>query len=139
MKVSVCICSSICDGDDRQTAEQTVNGFLRTCENSLELSYREAATEEGLGNTLTALRIFPDRMELARQGDYNCLLVLEPGVTHTCEYATPFGTMVLTTNTTAYHTTLTNDGTGDVRISYSLAAANHVTNHTLHVKTQPKS
>ena len=134
MKVSVSITSTIRDSDESQTASQTANGFLRVCENSLELSYREAAGEDGLGNTLTMLRIFPDHLELSRQGDYSCLLILEVGAKHQCDYATPFGTLTLTTDTIAYHSSLTKDGSGDVIVGYTLSTAGVTTEHTLTVR-----
>lgn len=137
MKVSVSILSDILDGDDKQTAAQNANGFLRACDNSLELTYREAGGEEGLGNTLTSLRLFPTHMELSRQGDYRCLLTLEPGVTHDCDYATPFGALTLTTDTTAYHSSVTKDGYGDVTVHYALTAAGNRTEHTLKVTVKP--
>ena len=137
MKVIVSLSSAIRDGGERQTAQQTANGFLRVCENSLELSYREAAGEEGLGNTLTSLRIFPNYLEMTRKGDYTCLLILEPGVKHDCDYATPFGNLTLTTDTTSYHSSLTNDGYGDVTVNYTLTAAGASTAHTLTVNVRP--
>ncbi len=137
MKVCVSILSEIFDGDDKQTTTQTVNGFLRACDNSLELTYREAADEEGLGNTLTSLRLFPTYLELSRQGDYRCLLILEPGATHDCDYATPFGALTLTTDTTAYHSSVTKDGEGDVTVHYALTAAGNRSEHTLKVTVKP--
>jgi len=137
MKVSVLIVSTICDDGEQQTATQTANGFLRVCENSLELTYREAAGEEGLGNTLTSLRIFSTHLELTRKGDYTCLLTLEPGAKHDCDYATPFGTLTLTTDTTTYHSSLTKSGHGEVTVGYTLSAANGMTEHTLKVKVKP--
>ena len=137
MKVTVFISSAIRDGDEQQTAQQTANGFLRVCENSLELSYREAAGEEGLGNTLTFLRVFPTHLEMTRKGDYTCLLTLEPGATHDCDYATPFGNLTLTTDTMSYHSTLTKDGHGDVTVNYTLTAAGALTAHTLRVTVEP--
>ncbi len=137
MKVRVFISSTIQDGDEKQTTAQTANGFLRVCENSLELTYREPNGDEGLGNTLTALRIYDDRLELSRQGDYCCLLVLETGVKHDCDYVTPFGTMTLTTDTAAYHASLSKDGHGDVRASYTLCSAHNPTAHTLCVTVEP--
>ncbi len=136
MKVSVSISSTIHDDDEQQTTAQTANGFLRVCDNSLELSYREAAGEEGLGNTLTSLRVFPDHLELTRQGDYSCLLTLEPGVKHDCEYTTPFGNLTLTTDTMSYHSSLTKDGHGEVTVNYTLTAAGSLTGHTLKVKVE---
>ena len=137
MKVTVTISSTIRDGDEQQTARQTANGFLRVCENSLELSYRETAGDEGLGNTLTSLRVFPTHLEMARKGDYTCLLTLEPGVRHDCDYATPFGNLTLTTDTTGYHSSLTSDGCGDVTVHYTLTAAGASTAHTLKVNVKP--
>ena len=137
MKVTVSIFSTIHDGNEQQTSTQTANGFLRVCENSLELSYREAADEEGLGNTLTSLRIFPTHLELTRKGDYTCLLTLEPGVKHDCDYATPFGNLTLTTDTMSYHSSLTTDGYGDVTVHYTLTAAGASTSHSLKVNVKP--
>lgn len=137
MKVIVSLFSTIRDGGERQTAQQTANGFLRVCENSLELSYREAADDEGLGNTLTSLRVFPTHLEMTRKGDYTCLLTLEPGVRHDCDYATPFGNLTLTTDTASYHSSLTNDGCGDVTVNYTLTAAGASTAHTLKVSVRP--
>lgn len=137
MKVSVSIVSTIKDEDERQTTSQTANGFLRVCDNSLELSYREAAGDEGLGNTLTSLRIFDDHLELSRRGDYQCLLVLETGVKHECDYATPFGVLTLTTDTMSYHSSLTKEGRGEIKVCYTLCAANSLTEHTLRVRVEP--
>lgn len=137
MKVSVSILSVIRDGEEQQSASQTVNGFLRVCENSLELSYRESAGEEGLGNTLTSLRIFPTHLEMTRKGDYACLLVLEPGISHDCDYATPFGRLTLTTDTVSYHSSMTKDGNGEIHVHYTLTAANNQTAHSLTVKVSP--
>ena len=137
MKVTVSISSTIRDNDEQQTSQQTVNGFLRVCENSLELSYRETADEEGLGNTLTSLRIFPTHLEMTRKGDYTCLLTLEPGAKHNCDYATPFGKLTLTTDTMSYHSSLTNNGYGDVTVNYTLTTAGALTAHTLRVTVEP--
>ena len=133
MKVSVSIVSAICDDDEQHITTQTANGFLRVCENSLELSYREETSEEGLGNTLTSLRVFPTHMEMTRKGEYTCLLILQPGVKHDCDYATPFGRLTLTTDTTAYHSTLTKDGHGTITVHYTLSAAGNCSKHTLKV------
>ena len=137
MKVSVLLSSTIRDGDEKQTATQTANGFLRACENSLELSYREAAGEEGLGNTLTSLRIFPTHLEMTRKGDYTCLLTLEPGAKHDCDYATPFGKLTLTTDTMCFHSSLTQNGNGELTVNYTLTAAGSLTEHTLKITITP--
>ena len=139
MKVSLSITSTIRDGEEEQCTTQNANGFLRECENSLELTYREAAGEEGLGNTRTLLRIFSDHLELSRQGDYSCLLVLEVGVKHACDYATPFGALTLETDTAAFHSSLKADGNGDVTVSYTLSTGGVTTAHTLKVQVKALS
>ena len=136
MKVTLLVESTIRDGDETQTATQTANGFLRACDNSLELTYREDSGENGLGNTLTSLRVFDDRLELSRQGDYRCLLVLEVGAQHTCDYATPFGMLSLITDTTSFHSSLSKDGYGEVTVCYTLTAAGASTAHTLKVNVK---
>ncbi len=137
MKVTITICATLDDGNEQQRTTQTLPGFLRRCEQSYELTYREPNTEEGLGNTLTTLRVFGDRMELARQGDYRCLLTMEPGVSHETDYDTPLGRFVLTTETQAFCSALQENGNGDVSVCYRLHAAGGSTQHTLQITVTP--
>lgn len=137
MKVTVTIRAVTTDSGDTATTTQTVQGFLRACENSLEIAYREPSGEESLGNTRTFLRLFTDRMELTRQGDYGGLLVMEVGRTHTCEYATPFGPMMLDVATAAYHHDVTVQRGGTLHVSYALTAGGEATMHELCVTVVP--
>lgn len=137
MKVLITITSVRQDDTDTAQMQYTVGGFLRQCENSFELSYREPAGEEGLGNTLTSLRVFADKLELDRCGDYRCLLTMETGCRHESDYDTPLGRLVLTTDTDAYHTSLCPDGSGEVDVSYTLFAAGGSAHHRLHITVKP--
>lgn len=137
MKVIVSIDAVLVSDGERQQTSQTANGFLRRCENSFELSYREQSGDDGLGNTLTTLRVFADRVELSRQGDYRCLLTLEVGNRHEAPYHTPFGTMMLTTDTARLCAAFDDDGTGELTVCYSLFAGGDSTQHELHLTTKP--
>jgi len=137
MKVTITIDAVETDGTDPSRSVNTLRGFLRKCDNSFELSYREPAGEEGLGNTLTFLRIFDDKMELSRQGDYRCLLTMEVGCRHEADYDTPLGRFALTTDTDAFCTTLTPDGHGELTVSYTLYAAGSSSHHRLHITVTP--
>lgn len=136
MKVHVHITSVVTSDGEKQTATQTVNGFLRRCENSFELSYREEGGEDGLGNTTTLLRFFEGRMELSRRGDYRGLLVMEPGKTIDCDYRTPFGALTLTTATSRLHAAFGDDG-GEAAVCYTLSAGNGVSTHELKITVMP--
>lgn len=136
MKVNITIASRILSDGEEQTTESTVSGFLRQADNSLELTYREQGGEEGLGNTLTSLRVFADRLELSRQGDYRCLLIMEPGRRHDCDYRTPFGALTVTTDTTRFDSSLTPRG-GELTLSYSLSAGGDSTQNDLHLTVTP--
>ena len=139
MKVTVTIAArTTCDGDT-QTTTQTLSGFLRALDESIEVTYREPSGEEGLGNTLTMLRVFPSRLELTRQGDYSGALVLEKGVRHETPYATPFGKLLMTTHTTRFDSTLSKDGTGSLDIGYTLEAGGGESTHDLLVNVHPVS
>lgn len=120
MKIQLTVRSRMyADGDVQQSVTHA-NGFLRVFDGYTELSYREAGGDEGLGNTLTALRLFPARMELIRRGDYTCVLTMEVGVTHECPYMTPFGELLLTTDTASYRASIGDDGHGTVDVQYTL-------------------
>ena len=134
MKVQLIIRSLSRADNEEQAVTQQANGFLRDFDSYRELSYREADGDEGLGNTLTALRLYPSYMELIRRGDYTCVLTLEPGKTHDCLYQTPFGELTLTTATARYHTTLDASGHGTVTVGYTL---NGDTAHELTVTVTP--
>lgn len=120
MKVQLTIHSLARADGEEQDVTQSANGFLRAFDNYLEIAYREADGEEGLGNTLTTLRLYNGFMELIRRGDYTCVLTLEVGQTHDCLYQTPFGELTLTTAATAYHTSVTADGHGTAAVCYTL-------------------
>lgn len=136
MKVRVHITSTITGDGEKQTADQTVNGFLRRCENSIELSYREEGGDEALGNTTTLLRFFEDRLELSRRGDYRGLLIMEPGKTVDCDYQTPFGALTLTTVTSRLHAAFSDDG-GEAAVCYTLSAGSGVSKHELKITVKP--
>lgn len=136
MKVHIHLIAAVTSEGDRHTTEQRLNGFLRRCENSYELSYREEGGEEALGNTTTLLRFFEDRMELSRRGDYRGLLVMEPGRTVDCDYHTPFGAMTLTTTTSRLYAAFDDDGNGTVSVCYTLAAGGE-SRHELTITVTP--
>ena len=137
MKVTVSIHAVTTDGGEQTTTTQTVQGFLRESENSLEIAYREAGGEESLGNTRTFLRLFADHMELTRQGDYGGMLVMEAGHTHTCEYMTPFGAMMLEVTASAYHHDVDSTRGGTMRVCYTLVAGGDPITHELCVSVAP--
>lgn len=137
MKILLTITARTTDPDGTTDTAQSLHGFLRESENSLEITYREASGEESLGNTRTALRVFADHAELSRQGDYSGLLIIEPGCTHTCEYITPFGALPLEVTALAMHSTLCPDGTGELTLCYDLAAGGPPSHHELHLSVQP--
>ncbi len=122
MKVTIRLRSAVTSDGDTQQTDQQLRGFLRRCDNSYELTYREQGGEDALGNTTTLLRFFEDRLELSRQGDYRGLLVMEPGKRVDCEYHTPFGALTLTTHTTRLHAAFDDDGNGTVQVCYTLEA-----------------
>ena len=137
MKVTVTITAVTTDGNEKDSTTQTVQGFLRACDNSLEIAYREPSGEESLGNTRTFLRLFTDRMELSRQGDYGGMLTMEAGRTHSCEYTTPFGPMMLDVTASAYHHDMDAACGGTMRVCYALAAGGDSTTHELCVTAVP--
>ncbi len=137
MKVTVTIHAVTADGDDKATATQTVQGFLRECDTSLEIAYREPSGEESLGNTRTFLRLFADHMELTRQGDYAGMLVMEVGCSHSCEYQTPFGPMMLDVTAGAYHHDIHPQNGGTLYVNYTLAAGSDPATHELRVNVAP--
>ena len=120
MKIFLTVTSLASADGEEQAVTQDANGFLRVYDGYLELSYREAGGEEGLGNTLTVLRLYPAYMELIRRGDYACVMRLESGHTHDCLYETPFGSLTLTVATSRYHSSVTPDGHGTVSVHYTL-------------------
>ncbi len=137
MKVNITIDAVETDGSDSCQSTDTLCGFFRQSDHSFELTYREPSGEEGLGNTLTALRVFDNKMELSRQGDYRCLLTMEVGCRHDADYDTPLGRFTLTTDTDAYCSTLTPDGRGELTVSYTLYAAGNSSHHRLHIIVTP--
>lgn len=137
MKITVTIHAITTDQTETSETSQTVCGFLRQSENSLEIAYREPAGDESLGNTRTMLRLYADHLELQRQGDYGGLLIMEPGCTHTCDYITPFGPMPMDVTTSAYVSNVCADGTGNMAVRYTLAAGGEATKHELCVTVTP--
>ncbi len=134
MKVQLTIRARTHADGEEQTVTQTANGFLRAFDGYTELSYREADGDEGLGNTLTTLRLYPTCMELIRRGDYTCVLTLEVGRTHECLYQTPFGELTLTTDAARYHSSVTADGRGTADVCYTL---NGDTTNELTITVEP--
>jgi len=65
---------------------------------ALYLSYREEE-EQGLGSTLTTLRVEGRTLTLMRQGDTMMKQVLVKGEEQQGQYVTPYGTFDLTTRT----------------------------------------
>lgn len=131
MKIQIHLTSRVSDGTDTQSTVQTLHGFLRQNDNSFEISYREPEGDDGLSNTLTTLRLFSSHAELSRRGDYTCLLTMEPGNRRECVYETPFGSLTLVTDTTAYAPSISPDGSGTLHIAYSLTVAGETTTHEL--------
>ena len=136
MKIELTVSSCIRSDDDEQQTTQTVNGFLRSFDDYIELSYREAEGDEGLGNTLTTVRLYTSKMELIRRGDYVCVLTLEVGNTHECLYQTPFGQLTLTTAPTAYASSITSEGNGCITVCYDLSAAGGSSSHELTIRVR---
>ncbi len=136
MKVLIHLHAVVISDGDRQETDQHLKGFLRKCENSYELTYREQSGEDALGNTTTLLRFFEDRMELSRQGDYRGVLVMEPGKRVDCDYHTPFGSLNLTTHTTRLHAAFDDSGNGTVRVCYTLEAGGAST-HEMTIDVKP--
>jgi len=137
MKITLTITARTTDADGTQESSTTVQGFWHRDETSVELRYREPGGEESLGNTFTQLRIFDNRLELQRTGDYRCLLILETGATHTCSYITPFGPFPLTVTKQAFHAALSPDGHGTLSVCYTLEAGSESTVHELRLQVQP--
>lgn len=137
MKITLTITARTTDADGTETTVQTVSGFWHRDDNSVELRYREPSGENTLGNTFTQLRVFVDRLELQRTGDYRCLLVLEAGATHSCAYATPFGDIPLTVTSQAFHAAFPSEGRGDLSVRYTLDAGQEPTHHELRLQIQP--
>ena len=137
MKITLTITARTTDADGTDTATQTVVGFWHRDETSVEIRYREPSGDNTLGNTATQLRVFDDRLELQRTGDYRCLLILEAGATHSCAYTTPFGDIPLTVTTQAFHAALPSEGRGELTVSYTLDAGQEPTHHELRLSIQP--
>lgn len=137
MKIQLTIQSLVKADGDEQSTVQTVNGFLRHFDEYIELSYRESEGDDGLGNTLTTVRLYSTKMELIRRGDYTCVLTMETGNKHESLYQTPFGNLMLTTDTVAYNSTVDNSGHGRLTVRYKLSAAGGESEHelTIQVKT----
>ncbi len=137
MKITLTVTAHTTDTDGSDTTTQSVAGFWHRDENSVEIRYREPNGENSLGNTFTQLRVFSDRLELQRTGDYRCLLILEPGATHPCAYVTPFGEMSLSVTTQALHAALVSDGYGELSVAYTIDAGPEPTHHELRLQVRP--
>ena len=137
MKITLTITARTTDADSTDTTTQAVQGFWHRDENSVEIRYREPSGDNTLGNTFTQLRVFADRLELQRTGDYRCLLILETGATHPCSYMTPFGEIPLTVTTQAFHAAFASEGRGELSVCYTLDTGAEPTHHELRLQVQP--
>ncbi len=75
------------DGECDHT-EQTANGRLERCGQKTILSY----ADEEVNTTLT---VTSDKLIIDRRGEMASTMTLQVGMTHLCDYQTPYGALTL--------------------------------------------
>lgn len=104
------------DGLEPERVEQTAQGCLEETERGFTLTYLEGE-ESGLGGTRTTLEVEGDRVTLTRAGEVSSRMVFEAGMSHTSDYATPYGVLPLEVHT---HSLRTDLAQGEIEIDYHI-------------------
>lgn len=121
------------DGEENRV-ETTAVGHLRlTGDGQTLLTYTEQ--QEDGGETAVSVQCAADEVLVERQGAARSLLRLRRGARCVCDYATPYGSLALTTHTHTLQNALTATG-GTLDMTYTLEAAGGGIDHTLHLRVE---
>ncbi|KEO83434.1 DUF1934 domain-containing protein [Tumebacillus flagellatus] len=120
---------------ERMTFRTESEGMLYQKGDVLYISYREGE-EQGLGQTLTTLRIEGRRVTLIRQGETVMKQSLVKGAEQTGTYKTPHGTFELVTRTSHLVVNMGAQG-GTLDALYNLRLAGDKSRIELQVEVKP--
>lgn len=87
MKVTITVQSTQRMDGEVARDEQTVTGTLEQNGQALSLSYEQDGQ--------TRIMATDRRITIERRGEITSTMVLEPGMTHLCDYRTPYGSLTL--------------------------------------------
>lgn len=105
------------DGN-REQYEMTTHGIWDGDENNYTIEYEEQYDElKGCKTTVTV----KDRrcVSIIRKGSFNSEMTIERGKRHDCEYATPFGSMLIGISAEKVRSTIV-DGKGTLELKYTI-------------------
>jgi len=95
-----------------------VRGDLDFKPEEYTITYLEHAGD--MAGSTTKVRVKKGKLiQLSRSGPYSTDLVLELGKRHTCQYATPYGSLMMGVYTDSIESDMTENG-GHLRFKYSL-------------------
>lgn len=119
------------DGE-RNVIDYQTKGELYEKKGTTYLRYKEKG--EGLEGVQTTLKVEKEQISLIRHGALSMCQVFKEGVRNDCEYNTPHGTLMLSTDTKNMEKALGFDD-GRIRISYDLYFSGQLTsNNTLEIE-----
>ena len=88
------------EGERSEKIVTQTTGKYREIPSGCEMCYEEQR-ENGEEKVSSTVRIYADRMEIIRSGDYGSDMIFEENVVHHTDYATPYGTMDMIVRTHA--------------------------------------
>lgn len=124
-------------GGQSDTVELITEGTFDAENGGFAIRYEETAAT-GLEGTHTTLHVQPEKVMLSRQGNAVGMLVLEHKKRHVCNYATPYGGLMLGVFTDRMEQKLTENG-GRLMVSYTLdMGGSMMSRQDLQVTVTPK-
>ena len=94
--------------------------FARLKDGSFAITYDDSVAT-GLKGKSTITCTGCERATVTREGDAPSELILEAGKTHHCQYATPYGSVIISVTTSLIDNMLAEDG-GSLRFKYAIDA-----------------
>ena len=124
MRVEVTVVGRQTTDDETAQTTLTAHGILRKDGDAVIITYTEPDAK-------TVITFSENTATVERRGELSSCLILQPAVTHLCDYHTPYGTMTLGVTASSVQWSET---TGVLRLRYTLDMGNDmVTHHDLEI------
>lgn len=107
---------------EAQTLELTTEGTMEYREGGWDISYQESDLT-GLDGVVTTFRVEPDQITLRRTGALKSEMVFRSGDSHDSLYQMPFGTLLMTVETSFLFYDIVPDG-GTIELAYRVIIEN---------------
>lgn len=109
--------SHLTDGE-RESFEMTTKGLLTEDGDKIVIEYEEQYDE--LAGCKTTLTVVPEMFaSIIRLGGYSTEMIIEMGKHHSCEYNTPYGSMLIGIGAKCVSSTV-KDGCGTIKLEYTI-------------------